>query len=411
MNAPMRGLRGHADFLRLWAGQAASMFGSQIGGFAYVLAAILTLHASPGQIAILNGCVLVPGMLTGPCVGMLADRVRRRPLLIASDVGRGLALLSIPAAALVHALTMPQLDVVAAVVSALTSLFDISHRAYLPALVRPENLLEANGKLQATAAVAEAGGSGMAGLLVQLFSAPLVIAADAASFAVSALSLAALRESSDGEVVRAPRARWRHDVLAGIGMIWRDGILRALALTAFAWDLVGSTIGVVIVLFFVRDLHLSPLALGPLFGIGGVSAFAGALLAQRVFRRFGLARTLIGSLYVNNVGLLAVVVAGGPLALVLVLTALEQSTDGGRAIYEIHSLSLVQRLVPPHLAGRVNAVLATLSSVGMVLGLAIGGVLGQTIGLRATLLLTLLANLTVPLLLVFSPVRDMGVAE
>jgi MFS family permease len=197
-------------------------------------------------------------------------------------------------------------------------------------------------------------------------------------------------------------------VRQGLRAIHRDRIVRTLALTAFTWDLMGSIIGVVILLFLVRTLRLAPLALGPLFGIGGFSAFVGAVLAQRIGRRFGLGRTLIGSLYVNNVGLLAIVVAGGPLALVLFLVAVEQSTDGGRAIYEIHSLSLRQRHVPEHLAGRVNATFTVLTSAAMLLGLAIGGILGQTIGLRETLLLALVGNMMVPLLLVFSPIRSIS---
>lgn len=404
-------LPARSDFLKLWGGQAASLFGSCIGRFAYDLAAILTLHASPSQMAILNGCILVPPTLAGPGAGLLADRVRRRPLLVGSDLGRGLALASIPLAALFHTLTMLQLDIVAALVSTLTILFDVSYQAYLPSVVGPENIIEANSKLRTTAAVAEAGGSGIAGLLVQLFTAPMVIAGDAVSFAVSALSLASLRNTPEAHLVRAHEAHWWCDLREGIGAIHQNQTVRVLALTAFAWDLVGSTIGVVILLFFVRNLHLAPLALGPLFGIGGISAVVGALLAQRVVRRFGLGCALIASLYFNNVGLLAVIVAGGPLALVLFLVGLEQTTDGGRAIYEIHSMSLVQRSVPLRLVGRVSATILTLRSAAMVIGLVLGGVLGQTVGLRPTLILALAGNMIVPLLLAFSPIRTLREAE
>src|SRR5919202_2099692 len=93
MSRPLGGVWRHPDFLKLWAGQATSMFGSLIGGFAYSLVAILTLDASPAQIAVLNGCSLVPGLVAGPWIGVWADRSHHRPLLIAADIGRALTLL------------------------------------------------------------------------------------------------------------------------------------------------------------------------------------------------------------------------------------------------------------------------------------------------------------------------------
>lgn len=395
MSKESRGLRYHPDFLKLWAGQAISMVGSRVGGFAYDLTAILTLHASPSQMAVLNGCMLFPAMIAGPCVGLWADRMRRRSLLIIADLGRAIALLTIPLTAIAHALTIVQLDVVAAVVSGLTVLFDVSYRAYLPALVGSEHLTEANSKLQGTAAVAEAGGWSIAGLLVQIFTAPLVVAVDAVSFLVSALFLAGLKnEVRPPARTRSDRA-WA-DLRAGVAVIRHDPILRALAATAVTWDFVGSIIGVVILLFFVRDLRLTPVMLGPLTAIGGLSALAGAVIAGRVVRRFGLMRTLIGSLYLNNIGLLAVAVASGPLALVVLLVALDQSTDAGRAIYEIHSLSLLQRRVPEHLAERVNATFTTISSIAIALGLITGGILGQDLGVRPTIWLAFGGSMLVP---------------
>jgi MFS family permease len=120
-----------------------------------------------------------------------------------------------------------------------------------------------------------------------------------------------------------------------------------------------------------------------------------------------LGQTLIGSLYVNNLGLLAIVVAGGPLPLVLALVAIEQATDGGRTIYEINVVTLLQNRVPEGMAGRVFATYETVRSTGMLLGLLAGGILGQVLGLRTVLALALAANLLVPLCLVFSPLRHL----
>jgi MFS family permease len=191
----------------------------------------------------------------------------------------------------------------------------------------------------------------------------------------------------------------------GARVIWQDPILRALTATTFAFELVGNGIGVVIMLFFVRDLHLQPLALGPVFGLGGMSALLGAVLTGRVVQRWGLGRALIGSLYVDTAGLLAVVVAGGPVPLVLALMSVGQATDAGRTVYEINAVSLLQSRAPERYAGRVFATYETLKSAAMLLGLAVGGVLGGIIGLRDVLALAFIADLLVPLFLVFSPLR------
>jgi MFS family permease len=392
------GLWRHRDFRTLWAGRATSLFGSYVGSFAYDFVAILTLHASPGQIAILNGCALSPRFLVGPWAGVWADRLRRRPLLMASDLGRAAALASIPCAAVGHVLTMSQLYAVAVVCSALTVLFDIAYAAYVPTFVGPERLLEANSVLRATDSAAEAGGWGVAGALVQVFSAPLVVAADAASFVASALSFFRLGRYPEAQMRRSEdRRRWWREARQGLDTMWRDRVLRALALVEVTGELAGNAIGVVIVLFFVRELRVPPALLGPIFGIGGVSGVMGAVVAQRAGRRFGQMRTMVGALVLDKVGLVPVVAAAGPLPMAASLLVLGQCTDAGMAMYRIHSLSLMQQRAPTHVAGRVNAAFVTLQGGAMLLGLVVGGLLGGAIGLRATLAVAMVINLLIPL--------------
>lgn len=397
-------------FFRLWAGQAMSMFGSLIGGFAFDMVAILTLHASAIQLAVLNGCMLLPPLLAGPTIGVWTDRLRRRQLLIAADLLRAAVLLTVPVAFAVHMLSMTQLYLVAVAISILKMLFDVSFRAYLPTVLEPPSLVQGNSVLQGTAAVAEAGGFALGGLLVQLLSAPLAILFDVASFLMSAAALMGVRrpeapvrrrhtDSGDTRFVAA--------IAEGVTAIRRSPVLRAVVAADVAWDLVGNAIGVVITLFFVHDLGLQPLQMGPLFGIGGVSAFVGAVVCGRVVRRWGVGRTMIGSMLFNNIGGLVLVLAGGPLPLILFLVGAEQTTDGGRTIYEINALTILQRHAPRELAGRVFATYDTLRAGASLLGLVLGGIGGQLIGYRPVLILAFLAEMFVPLLLVASPVRNM----
>lgn len=404
-----RGIWLRSDFLKLWAGQATSMFGSLIGGFAFSLVAVITLSASPAQIAVLNGCSLLPGMLAAPWIGVLVDRRRRRSLLILADVCRAMALVSIPVAALLHQLTMLQLDAVAAIISILTMGFDVSFRAYVPSIIGRDELIQGNSTLQGTAAVAEAGGFAMAGVLVQLVTAPLAIAFDAISFVLSAFSLTSIHshEVATTKSVDTEPSRTLTDIAEGARAVWGDPILRAITVTECAWKLIDNSVGVVIMLFFVRDLHLQPATMGPVFGIGGISAFAGAVVAGRMLRRWGRGRAMIGGIYVNNIGLLATVAAGGPFLLILALLSLAQLTDGGRTIYEISALTLMQERAPSGKEGRVFATFETLRSGAMLLGIVSGGILGESIGLRPVLILAVVGGLLAPLFLVFSPMREL----
>ena len=193
--APQAGatLRQNRDFFKLWSGQTVSVFGSLITRTALPFAAILTLHASPLLLGLLAAADLAPTLLIGLIAGAWVDRLRRRPLMIAADLGRALLLGSIPLAWLFGVLDIAQLLAVAFLAGTLTTLFEVAYLAYLPSVVGRAEVLEGNSKLAASESVAEAASFGLGGWLVQLFSAPLAIAIDAASFIVSAVSLAAIR--------------------------------------------------------------------------------------------------------------------------------------------------------------------------------------------------------------------------
>jgi len=187
------GLWRHADFMRLWTGQTISGFGSLIGATAIAFTAILVLHATPFQLGILAAVRLAPGFLTGLIAGAWVDRLRRRPILICADIGRGLLLATIPLAAILQRLHIEQLYIVTFFVGILSTFFDVAYESYLPSLIGRDQLIEGNSKLSASASAAEFGGLAVAGWLVQLFTAPLTILIDAVSFAVSAISISLVR--------------------------------------------------------------------------------------------------------------------------------------------------------------------------------------------------------------------------
>ncbi len=168
----------HADFLRLWLGQTVSKCGSQIGAGALGLTAILVLAATPAQMGLLAAAGTLPTLLVGLPAGVWADRTRRRPMLIAADLGRALLLLSVPLAVLVGMLTMAHLYVVTALIGMLTILFDVAYQAYVPTLLAREQIVEGNSKLGGSDSVAEIAGQPLGGAFVQLISAPWTVAWD-----------------------------------------------------------------------------------------------------------------------------------------------------------------------------------------------------------------------------------------
>src|SRR5579859_1356953 len=165
-------LRHHSDFNKLWFGQAVSAVGSQVTLLALPLTAVLYLHASAGQVGLLAAAGLAA--YSGPSLlfGVMADRMRRRRLMIAADIGRMAVIALIPVLAWTGGLTMPVMYAVALIQGALTVIFEVAYRSYLPGLVGAGALLTGNSRLQATASVAEVGGPGLSGILVQLLGAP-----------------------------------------------------------------------------------------------------------------------------------------------------------------------------------------------------------------------------------------------
>src|SRR5439155_24965660 len=188
------GLWTHPDFLKLWAGQTASLVGTEITRLAFPLTAVVLLHATPAQMGLLGAAQFAPFLLVGFFAGTWVDRWRRRPILLWTNLGQAVLLGSIPAAAPLHRLGIAQLYVVGFATGACTVVFDVAYQAFLPALIGHEHLVEGNSKLTASRSLTQMAGPGLGGGLAQLVSAPLAITADVCSFLVAALCFAWIRE-------------------------------------------------------------------------------------------------------------------------------------------------------------------------------------------------------------------------
>jgi MFS family permease len=391
----------HASFIKLWSGQTISQFGSHIGGGALRLTAIQILGATPFQLGLLTAAQLAPALLLGLLAGVWVDRLRRRPILIAADLGRGLLLLSVPLAFALGVLRVEQLYVVAGLAGALSLFFDVAYGAFLPSLIGRERLVEGNSKLSASDSIAEIAGPPAGGLLVQVLSAPLAILFDALSFLASALAIWSIRthEPAPGAPSAAPNIR--REMIEGLRAVANDALLRPLLGAAVTLSLFGNMIGALYDLYLIRDLGFSPAVIGLTIGIGGVSALFGAFLATPVVTRFGVGPTLgsVLALKIFTVSLLPL--AHGPLALPMLLIG--QAGDVLFAIYAIAETSVRQSLAPEHKRGRINASFTVVVTGAGLVGAQMGGLLAEWLGVRGALVIAALGISTACLWIVASP--------
>jgi MFS family permease len=402
------GLWRHPDFIKLWVGQTISVFGSFIGGTALHFTAILFLHASAFQMGLLVAASMAPGFVAGLVAGVWVDRMRRRPILIAVDIGRAVLLGTIPLAALFDRLSIEQLYVVAFLNSILTVFFDVAYQSYLPSLVSPEDLLEGNSKLSASASVAEVSGFGIAGWLVQLFSGPMAILIDAISFLVSAGSVGAIRAPEPTPVAVHERGKIWQEIGEGLHEVLRNPLLRTIAGCTFVLEFCGNGIfGAVVVLYMSRELGFAPGILGMIFAVGGISSLVGAVITTPVTRRLGVGPAMVFGLILSTLSSFFIPLAQGATLLAAVLLIAAQLTgDGGFTLYEINQVSLRQRIAPERLLGRVNASVRFVAQGAMLIGSLTGGLLGDAVGLRATLFVGASGALVAAVWLALSPVRS-----
>src|SRR5690242_7996200 len=145
-----RSLWVHGDFLRLFAAQGVSQFGSEITFIALPLTAVLVLGAGPAQMGLLSAVEKVPFMLVGLFAGVWVDRLRCRSVLVSADLGRAILLGSIPVAAALGLLRIEHLFIVALVAGILTVFFDVAYQSFLPELIDRRQLADGNGKMEAS---------------------------------------------------------------------------------------------------------------------------------------------------------------------------------------------------------------------------------------------------------------------
>ena len=399
----------NGDFVLLWGAGTVSFFGSFITRTALPFAAILVLNSGPVEIAALRGLELVAGLAIGLVAGAWVDRLRRRPIMVAADLGRAALLGSIPLAAAAGALFLPQLLVVAFVAALLSTFFEVAEVSYLPTVVPRRDLVAANSALTASASVAEFTGFSVSGFLIQLLTAPVAIAIDALTFVGSAVLLATIRRPEPPRPARSTRQPMLREVRAGLGIVAGSPTLRALAAAHGATHLLWGVFGTSYLLFATRDLGLGPAAIGVIAGLGGLGSFVGAATASRVLRRLGIGPTILLGLVGFTAGnaLIPLAPSGAVFAAAALLIAQQLIGDSAATVYDIVEVSLTQSLVEGRVLGRVNATIRTFTILLQLGGTVVGAIVAETLGLRVAMFVGLFGGLFAIAFVWASPIRAM----
>lgn len=397
----------HREFLKFWAGSGISDVGSQVTALALPLIAALTLHATPWQMGLLAASGSAPVLVVGLCAGVWVDRIRRRPVMIATDVGRALLLSIIPLAAVTGVLRMEILYAVMLLTGSLTVLFDVAHMSFVPSLVSANQLVDGNSKIKTTSAAAEVAGPSLGGVLVSVLGAPFAVLVDALSFLGSAIFIAWTRVNESLPRTRDERAGVVAEIGEGLRVVIHDRIRRALAGCSATIILFGRMFNAVYVLYMTRHLGLSAVGVGLVFGTGGVGSLLGSIVAAPIARRYGTGRTMIGAqLAFGLTGLMVPLAVFVPEIALPMIVASEFAQWMALLIYYVNGISLRQAITPDRLQGRVNATVRFLAGGATLIGALIGGALGGVIGVPLTLVVACGGMLLSFLWLLLSPVRE-----
>lgn len=376
-----RVLRG--DFLRLFVGDAVSTFGSVVSALAIQFLLIDTLRADEQAIGFVRAAQWAPYLLFGLLAGVIAERFRRRQLLIGADVVGFVVFGSIGVLALTGALTVWLLAALVFVFGAVTCLSVAAYQSYVPRLVPERALPDAFARLEQMGQSVGSVGPLAAGSLVRFLSAPIAILVDALSYAVSALCLLTIRTREPGSPPE--RRRIIVELREGARWVYRHQTLRPYALWLHAWFFGRAMVTTVLVYYASVELGLDALTVGLALAGAGVSGFVAAGLAPGLGRRFGIGRVITTVEWVSPLWPVLVVLArpGGWALAVLVVA---QVLDGLTAISGSLMMTYRTAVTPDRLRARMNATIRTFNWGGLALASFLSGWVAAHWGSRTAML-------------------------
>jgi MFS family permease len=407
--APRRNLLRHPDFLKLWSAETVSLLGTQVTLLALPIVAATILNVTPLEFALLGTIEFLPFILLSLPAGVWVDRLRRRPIMIVGDLGRALALSSIPIAFALNALTIWQLYVVGFVNGCLTVFFDVAYQSYLPSVVDRDQLVEGNSKLEISRSASQLVGPGLAGVLIGILKAPFAIVLDAASFLFSALFVFAIRRPEPPipphDEATGPRPSMRSEIAAGMRYVTGHRWLRSIAATTGTSNFFSNVFMAILILYLVRNHGFTAETIGFAFSIGSIGVLLAALTASWITARIGVGRMLVLTSLGFSIANLPVAFAPDSLLFAAVAASIFIGGYCGVA-WNINQVSLRQAITPTRMQGKMNATMRFIVWGTIPIGSIAGGFLASVVGLQPTILIGAVGGLLAFIPVALSPVRE-----
>ncbi|SQE00899.1 Major facilitator superfamily MFS_1 [Parafrankia sp. Ea1.12] len=294
-------MRSGPGFGWLWSAYAVSTYGTWIAFGAFPLIAVRVLHSSAFAVSFLGAAGLAVAAIVAVPLGPWIEHRTKRPVMIATDLVRFLAMASVPIAYFLGLLSYGQLLVVSVISGTASIAFTAASGAYLKHLVHSDHLLVANGRFEGTSWVATAAGPPLGGALIGLLGPVVTVAADAFSYLLSALGVLRIR----GGDVAAPRDAATKvratDLLSGWRFILHDRALRRLFLNSVAVGGLIMATSPLLAVLLLGEYHFPAWQYGLAFGIPALGGFAGARLSARLVTRYGRHRVMIVSGWLRSI--------------------------------------------------------------------------------------------------------------
>ncbi|MEU6246271.1 MFS transporter [Glycomyces sp. NPDC047010] len=384
---------------------AASQVGLQIAYFSVSIIAVVVLDLSEAQIGVLNAMDQIALVMFGLLVGAWVDRMRRKPIIVVSEVLRAVVMLTVPVAWALDALAMWQLYAVMFGLGLVSVFFDVAQGSYVPMLIDNDRLAGANSRIQGLRSASDTGGPLVAGPLVTLLTAPVAVAVAVAGFAVSAFSMWRIK-FTEAEPVRREKPHLRAEIAQGVKFILKDPIIRTVAFSSAWCNLSVGAFQAMLVVFLIRDTGQPSAVVGLVLAGSGVGGVLGAMLVGKISAKAGMGRTALVALALSGPGM-AVVALSGP-GWGAVAAFLGQALFvGSIVVFNVNVVSYRQAVTPDTIQGRVNATQRVITWGSMALGSIAGGFVGEAIGAKSVLLIAAGMLFAGCLVLLKTPIRTL----
>ncbi|QFU89298.1 MFS transporter [Amycolatopsis sp. YIM 10] len=404
--APVKSLWHNADFLKFWTGETISLYGSQISMLALPLTAIYVFDATAEEIGWLRFLQLAPFLAFAMLFGALVDRMRRKPVMVASNAVRMVLIGLVPALAWAGMLDIGPLFVIAFLIGVASVFFDLSWMAYLPVLIKDRRLMvEANAKLGITASSSDAAGPSVAGVLVSVFTAPFAMLIDAISYLASLVALLMIKAKEPRvEPPAAGRHLWR-ELVEGLRFVFGHRHLRAIAVVGVFVNFSITGVSAMFIVYAVRDRAISAVLLGVIFSLAAIGGIIGSIAAPPLLKRVpvgGAYRLALSLIFVAPV--LIPLAPSARTAAIVFFVGSFLLVSIGLGISNVLVQSLRQNLTPNSLMGRMSAAMRMALFGGGAIGGPVAGAIATWWDLRTALWFLSVLSVVMLIPLMLSPV-------